>query len=259
MKNLITKEHVNQIQFYQMPKAFFHQSKYTSMRSESKLAYMLMLDLLPLSIQNNWVNENNQVFVKISRTKLMMLLNIKGTQKAAQVMKELVDYGLIFSKKAGLNKCNEIYLYPLEDSAPKRSGAPASKVDDIKNSALTGEESLDCELDQIQDLLENQLDVEELEQRYDHEFGDEIVSNICEMYMSPSTRVGRQEKPMATVRSAISKLKMYHIEHVIDGFKEAAVRAEILSPKRYIQTMLYNAVYEANTKMMGHISHNFGY
>ncbi|HHX62042.1 MAG TPA: hypothetical protein GX707_15240 [Epulopiscium sp.] len=46
----------------------------------------------------------------------MALLHIKGTQKASQVMKELVDYELIIYKKVGLTKCNEIYIYSLEDN-----------------------------------------------------------------------------------------------------------------------------------------------
>ena len=87
MRKIITKEYVRQFQFYQMPKAFFNDPEFMILRCESKLAYMLMLDLLPLSIQNNWVNKNNEVFVKMSRTRLMELLNIGGTQKAAQVIK----------------------------------------------------------------------------------------------------------------------------------------------------------------------------
>lgn len=99
---------------YQMPKAFFQNPKYMPMRCESKLAYMLMLDLLPLSAKNNWVNKEGEVFVRLSRAKIMSHLHIKGSQKAAQVMKELGDQELIIYKKAGLNKCNEIYLLPPE-------------------------------------------------------------------------------------------------------------------------------------------------
>lgn len=95
MQKLFTAELVNQIQFYQMPKSFFHNPKYIPMKNDAKLAYMLIRDLLTLSIQNDWVNERNEVFVKLSRNKLMDRLQIKGTQKFAQVMKELVDYELI--------------------------------------------------------------------------------------------------------------------------------------------------------------------
>lgn len=59
----------------------------------------------------------------------MDLLNIKGSQKAAQVMKELVDYGLVANKRIGLTRCNEIYLYlpdgdePTDSSGGHRSNA----------------------------------------------------------------------------------------------------------------------------------------
>ena len=114
MSNLITKENMGSIQFYQMPKVFFVDSKYKNMKNDSKLAYMILQDLLPLSIKNNWVNERGEVFVKLSRAKLMSLLNIKGTQKIAQIMKELVDHNLIIYKRIGLTKCNEIYIFHLQ-------------------------------------------------------------------------------------------------------------------------------------------------
>lgn len=32
---------------------------------------------------------------------------------------------------------------------------------------------------------------------------------------------------------------------------------EIVSPKRYLQTMIYNSIYEANTKLVGDMRYNF--
>jgi len=114
---------------YQMPRAFFNHPKYMSMRCEAKLAYMLMLDLLPLSKENNWINAKGEPYVKLSREKLMRYLHIKGTQKAAQVMKELVEKKLIIYKKVGLSQCNEIYLYPPGESILGKS--PIMKYPDI--------------------------------------------------------------------------------------------------------------------------------
>lgn len=107
---LITINQLNSVQFYQFPKAFTNNPKYIPMKAESKIAYSILRDLLTLSAQNGWVNELGQVYVKLSREKLMLKLNVKGTQKMAQIMKELEAYKLIVYKKIGLNKCNEIYL-----------------------------------------------------------------------------------------------------------------------------------------------------
>lgn len=275
MRKIITKEYVRQFQFYQMPKAFFHDPKFMALRCESKLAYMLMLDLLPLSIQNNWVNEKNQVFVKMSRTKLMALLNIGGTQKAAQVIKELVDHKLIVCKRVGYNRCNEIYLYHVEElgerkPAPQKAKRakftrntkvcePQKLTPALKKPAYTkpvDQEDLTKAMDEVQGLLVNQIYIDELKQRYDQVFVDEIGHNICEMYLNQTTRIGKQDKPMIIVRDVIKKLKMHHIEHVIDRFMEISRTTKIHNIKRYLQTMIYNSIYEANAQMIGHIKYH---
>ena len=60
MSNIITVEKINEIKFYQMPKAFFHNPEYINMKNESKIAYSILRDLLSLSIENNWVNKNDE-------------------------------------------------------------------------------------------------------------------------------------------------------------------------------------------------------
>lgn len=112
MAGVMTVEDVMGVAYFEMPRAFFEHPSYMPMKCESKLAYMLLHDLLPLSAANNWVNERDELFVKIPSEKLMAILNVKGSQKAAQIMRELVDYELIVSKRVGSGQCNEIYLYP---------------------------------------------------------------------------------------------------------------------------------------------------
>ena len=109
-RKLIRKEYVDTAEYLEIPKAFFRNPKYMSMRNESKMAYGLMLDLLPQATENKWMNESGEVYVELPRTEMMRLLNIKGTQKAAQVVRELVECGLIVCKKGVGNRCNEIYL-----------------------------------------------------------------------------------------------------------------------------------------------------
>lgn len=118
MSKVITVQDFNRTNFYQLPKAFFYHEKYTGMRNEGKIAYALLRNLLTLSIQKGWVNEKGEIYVKLSREKLMKYLNIKGSQKMSQVMQELLDKELIVEKRLGLNRCNEIYLcYPEELNA----------------------------------------------------------------------------------------------------------------------------------------------
>ena len=111
----ITVKDLNNSSFYQVPKGFLHNPRYISMKSESKLAYAVLKDLLDLSVKNGWINSKGEIYVKISRDKLRLRLNIKGTQKMTQVMDELKELKLIEEVQIGLRKCNEIYICHVED------------------------------------------------------------------------------------------------------------------------------------------------
>lgn len=115
MAKIITTNDINQIKFYQIPKSFFHNPLYMDMKNESKIAYSILRDLLDLSIKNNWINENNEIYVKLSREKMMKRLSIKGTAKYAEVMKELIKKELIVKRTVGLNKVDETYVCIPED------------------------------------------------------------------------------------------------------------------------------------------------
>lgn len=110
MAKIITLEDMNKDLFYKLPKAFFHNPKYMFMKNETKMAYGLLRDLLSLSIKNNWINSNNEPFVRLSREKLMVRLQIKGSQKMAQIMKELIENDLIVEKRLGQGNTNIIYV-----------------------------------------------------------------------------------------------------------------------------------------------------
>lgn len=114
MPNIITLEHMNSNIFYQLPKAFMHNPKYMFMKSDTKIAYALLRDLLSLSVKNGWVNNLNQPFIRISREKLMIRLQC-AKQKMTQIMKELKEHELIEEKPLGQGNTNIIYVCMPED------------------------------------------------------------------------------------------------------------------------------------------------
>lgn len=117
MPRIITTEKINEIRFYQMPKAFFHNPLYTGMKNESKIAYSILRDLLSLSLENGWINDKNEVYVKLSRDKMMKRLNIKGSAKYAEIMKELSEKELIVKRRVGLKQVDETYICLPEELA----------------------------------------------------------------------------------------------------------------------------------------------
>ena len=113
MCNFINKDNFKVTNFYRFPKALMSK-RYDSLSLESKVAYSFLLDRVSLSIENDWVNEEGDVFVKIKRKELMKRLGIKGTQKMVKTMDELKSFGLIVEEKVGFGRCNKIFLCDLE-------------------------------------------------------------------------------------------------------------------------------------------------
>ena len=132
MCKFINKEDFKVSSFYRLPKALMSE-RYDSLMLESKVAYSLLLDMVSLSIENDWVNEKGEVFVKIKRKDLMKKLGVKGTQKMAKIMSELKEYNLIFEEKVGLGRCNKIFLYDLDGFENQNSDDTNSNDDDFEN------------------------------------------------------------------------------------------------------------------------------
>ena len=96
--------------FYQLPIELFVNKYYkTQLSLEAKVLYGLLLNHLTLSIKNNWRDENNNVYVILTRDTAGKLLSIsnKTTSKA---FKELKECKLINEIKRGCTKPNYIYV-----------------------------------------------------------------------------------------------------------------------------------------------------
>ena len=61
MSNFNIKE-IQKEKFYQLPKVFFTNPKYTKLSNDAKITWSILRDRLDLSIRNNWVDENGDIF-----------------------------------------------------------------------------------------------------------------------------------------------------------------------------------------------------
>ena len=156
MCNFINKDNFNVSNFYRLPKALMSK-RYDSLMLESKVAYSFLLDMVSLSIENGWVNEDGEVFVKIKRRELMKKLGVRGSQKMAKIMDELKAFGLIFEERLGFGRCNKIFLYDLEgnsnDEDMDKAGEELccglesfeNKISEDRNSKFSGFENQSLE------------------------------------------------------------------------------------------------------------------
>lgn len=95
--------------FYQIPKVFFTSDNYKDLTNDMKIAYAILRDRLNLSIKNNWVDEDGNIYFIYSNEKLMEILNCRK-EKLTKIKKGLENAGLLIQKRRGLNKPNILYL-----------------------------------------------------------------------------------------------------------------------------------------------------
>lgn len=95
--------------FYQVPKELFVNPYYKALNSDSKLLYALLLDRLSISIKNNWVDENENIFLIFSRKEAQEKLNLSD-KTVTKAFKQLSNVKLIYEKRQGFKKNNIIYV-----------------------------------------------------------------------------------------------------------------------------------------------------
>ena len=95
MSNFNIKE-IQKEKFYQLPKVFFTNPKYTNLSNDAKITWSILRDRLDLSIRNNWIDKNGDIFFIYTNEKLKSILNISSPNKLSKIKKN-------FGKKHSLN------------------------------------------------------------------------------------------------------------------------------------------------------------
>lgn len=95
--------------FYKIPKALFENEFYADMKLETKVAYAILRDRFLLSIRNNWIDKNGDVYLIYKNIDLQTILSV-GEKKVISLKKELANFGLLEEERQGLNKPNRLYV-----------------------------------------------------------------------------------------------------------------------------------------------------
>lgn len=122
--------------FYQLPKALFEIDYYKQMRLEAKVTYSLLKDRFQLSLKNNWVDQDGNVFLIYTIENLEEMTGYKK-DKVISIKKELTRFGLLEEVKTGFNRPNRLYLGLInsnENSLIHRAETSDSK--DVGNTDL---------------------------------------------------------------------------------------------------------------------------
>lgn len=100
-------------EFLRFPLTLLANPKYREMSLEAKFVYSLLLNRLTLSQKNNWINEDNEVYLIYTREDVAETLNITY-RKAISAFKELLAAGLLHEQRQGRGFPNLLYVLKAE-------------------------------------------------------------------------------------------------------------------------------------------------
>ncbi|WP_367986191.1 replication initiator protein A [Streptococcus sp. ZY1909104] len=104
------KKEVEKFQYFQMPKWLFAEP-YCELSLQAKTVYMFLFNRLSLSLKNEWMDDDGQVFVYYSNEKLAGKEGLScSIPTVIKAKKELTSIGLLKEVRQGLTLSNRIYL-----------------------------------------------------------------------------------------------------------------------------------------------------
>ncbi len=109
--------------FYMMPKTLVENPIFNSLSAEAKILYALLLDRMQLSVQNQWRDEEDRVYVIFTQEEMMEKLHCSRS-KVKAVLNELDSpqgIGLIERKRQGLGKPNLLYVMDFNQPDVRRT------------------------------------------------------------------------------------------------------------------------------------------
>lgn len=99
--------------FFRVPKLLFESELYKKMSAESKLLYAILKDRFELSVKNNWIDADGNIYFIFTVEEIGEMLGY-GKDKVIKLKKELKKHDLLEEVRQGLNKPNLIYLGSLK-------------------------------------------------------------------------------------------------------------------------------------------------
>ncbi|MEB8103758.1 replication initiator protein A [Staphylococcus xylosus] len=99
--------------FYMLHKVLFINEKYKKLSDSAKVTYAILNDRVSLSIKNNWIDQNGDIYFIFTNENLQEVLD-KSKNTITKIKKELQEVGLLEQVKTGFNRPNKLYLHEIE-------------------------------------------------------------------------------------------------------------------------------------------------
>ena len=118
--------------FYMLHKVLFINEKYKKLSDSAKVTYAILNDRVSLSIKNNWIDQNGDIYFIFTNENLQEVLD-KSKNTITKIKKELQEVGLLEQVKTGFNRPNKLYLHEIETNINIEK--------EIQNSTVNKDES----------------------------------------------------------------------------------------------------------------------
>ena len=268
-----------QFAFYRIPKVLFTDDYFKDLSSDAKVLYGLMLDRMSLSIKNNWIDEEDRVYIIFTLEQVMQYMNC-GKDKGVKILAELdtgKGIGLIERVKRGLGKPAIIYVksFLIKDrqeymeSADEKENCESTeevwKTDPnntyINKNNRSNTDSINPSGKMQENWTENWMDAMDVIQAYtdivktnidydiliqgcrtgDREYIDEIVELLVETISidRETVMISGAEYPYQFVKNKLLKLNYSHIQYVLECLHDTTTK--VRNVKAYLLTCLFNA------------------
>ena len=256
-----------QYTFYRIPKVLFTDPGFRRITADAKILYGLMLDRMGLSIRNNWLDEQERVFIYFTLEEAMDAMCC-GHNKAVSLFTELDKVGLIERKKQGQGRPTKIYVKNFirkEEINTNKNKTDLSDTDPSIYPAVrppedrppTAADTMDT-IRAYREILKENIEYDHLRKNlgYDYELLDEILEILVDTVCSTRKmiRIGGEDFPKEVVKSRLLKLDSSHIEYVISSLRENTTKVRNI--RAYLLTSLYNAPTTINSYYTALVNHD---
>jgi len=136
----------NRARFIKTPKDLFLNKCYKNiLTSDAKLIYSLLIDRMQLSKKNEWVNENNEIYLIYTKENLAEMLGVSN-RTVYKSFKLLEKVELVKQERQGLNKPNKIYIGKTNPDIARNCKICRSEPEKCAGQELQNLQSNDTEL-----------------------------------------------------------------------------------------------------------------
>lgn len=244
--------------FFKFPRALIELPEFSSLSSDAKILFALILDRVDLSEKNaeRFTDANGKIYVIYTVREICRKLGCSHTT-AVKITDELEIFGLIRKHHTGQGKANRILLTPdvlsvlnfgTPDSNNLNSAIQENGIQEFQNLESIYTENNYTDISYTDSTINYDRAVEEIEEQIEADLIDKDADVVKEIVMimadvmcgtSPSVKISGEDVPREVVVSHYKKLNSEHITFVIDNLEDSPKR--IRNVKSYLTSALFNA------------------